>query len=286
MPKLTIQAPAKLNLTLDVLRKRDDGYHDLSMIMTSVAFGDTLSITSGTGGDIRSTSNLSFLPNNEKNLAVSAALRLMKETTLNPNGLNIDIDKQIPVCAGMGGGSSDAGAVLRGLNQLFGQPLTLEQLAKIGEDVGSDVPYCVLGGTALAEGKGEILTPLPHLPDCHIVLCKPNFPISTPALFAKIKTQKLRHRPDTDGLIACLHAQDLAGIARRMFNVFEGVLPNHEGYKINDIKQTLLHHGALGACMSGTGPTVFGIFDDLAMAQQAVEDLQPYHKDVILTKPV
>jgi 4-diphosphocytidyl-2-C-methyl-D-erythritol kinase len=186
----------------------------------------------------------------------------------------------------MGGGSADAAAVLWALNQLSGLGLSVERLAQIGERVGSDVPYCVLGGTALAEGRGERLTPLPPLPDCHIVVCKPPFPISTPELFGCVDCRKLRCRPDTEGLLAALEAGDLPGIARRMYNVFEDVLTDRRGGEIAAIKGELISRGALGAVMSGTGPTVFGIFDREAPARDAYDSLKAQYADTFLTKPV
>ena len=199
---MEVRAHAKLNLTLDVLGRRPDGYHDLRMVMQSVALADVLTLEESGDGELRVRTNLHFLPNNEKNLAAQAALRWWEARGQAPRGLEIAIEKSVPVCAGMAGGSSDAAAVLRALNQMEGAPLSLWELAKIGERVGSDVPYCILGGTALAEGRGEILTPLPPLPQCWAVLCKPEFSISTPALFSKIDSVRLRCRPDTQGVVA------------------------------------------------------------------------------------
>ena len=186
----------------------------------------------------------------------------------------------------MGGGSADAAAVLRALNDLSGLHLPAERLAQIGEQVGSDVPYCVLGGTALAEGKGERLMPLPALPDCHIVICKPSFPISTPELFSCIDCRKIRCRPDTDGIVAALKTGDLAGVARRLYNVFEDVLTDRRGAEIAEIKNEMIASGALGAAMSGTGPTVFGIFDSESKAQSAYQTLKSQYPDTFLTRPV
>lgn len=283
---MEVRAHAKLNLTLDVLGKRPDGYHDLRMIMQSVELADVLDVERGDTGELRVRTNLSFLPNNEKNLAVQAALRWWEARGRSPRGLDITIKKHVPVCAGMAGGSSDAAAVLRALNALEGAPLSPLELAKIGERVGSDVPYCVLGGTALAEGRGEVLTPLPPLPQCWVVLCKPEFSISTPALFAKIDSVKLRCRPDTQGAVAALEAGDLAGVARRMYNVFEDALPERQHARVNDIKNVLIQCGALGASMSGTGPTAFGLFDDEGLAQEARERLEEFGGEVFLTQTV
>ena len=211
MPKETVLARAKLNLTLDVLGKRPDGYHDLKMVMQSVALADTLTVETGTGEGLEVRTDLSFLPNNEKNLAAAAALAFQAVTGRDLGGVAIAIEKRIPVCAGMGGGSSDAAAVLRSLERMLGTGQDLAALAGIGERVGSDVPYCVLGGTALAEGRGEVLTPLSALPHCHVVICKPAFSISTPELFRAVDGVRLRCRPDTDGVLAALEVGDLGG---------------------------------------------------------------------------
>ena len=283
---MEVRAYAKLNLTLDVLGKRPDGYHDLRMIMQSIDLADTITLEENSIGALQVRTNLHFLPDNEKNLASQASLRWWEAKGVPPRGLNISIDKKIPVCAGMAGGSSDAAAVLRALNQMEGAPLSLWELAKIGERVGSDVPYCILGGTALAEGRGEILTPLPPLPQCWAVLCKPEFSISTPALFAKIDSVRLRCRPDTQGVVAALEAGDLHGAARRMYNVFEDALPERQRARVNDIKNVLIQCGALGASMSGTGPTAFGLFDDEGLAREAQERLADWGGEVFLTQTV
>ena len=286
MPKETVLARAKLNLTLDVLGKRPDGYHDLKMVMQSVALADTLTVETGTGEGLEVRTDLSFLPNNDKNLAAAAALAFQTITGRDLGGVAIAIEKRIPVCAGMGGGSSDAAAVLRSLERMLGTGQDLAALARIGERVGSDVPYCVLGGTALAEGRGEALTPLSALPHCHVVICKPAFSISTPELFRAVDEVRLRCRPDTDGVLAALEAGDLGGVARRMYNVFEDVLPPRQRAEVAAIRSVLVQHGALGANMSGTGPTVFGLFDDADRARSAWEELRQTYRDVFLTETV
>lgn len=280
------QALAKLNLTLDVLGRREDGYHDMCMVMQSITLSDTLTIKNGTGEGIHVSTNFEFLPNDDTNLAAKAAKAFWNARGEAHQALEIDIDKHIPVCAGMAGGSSDAAAVLRGLNEQAGTPYTLMELAKVGEAVGSDVPYCVLGGTALAEGRGEILTPLAPLPKCHVVVCKPGFPISTPALFRQIDQVEIVHRPDTTGMIAALEAGDLAGVARRLYNVFEDVLNDQQRASVNAIKNVLIEYGALGATMSGSGPTVFGLFDDEDKAKEAYRILAEEYRETYLAQSV
>ena len=283
---MEIQAFAKLNLTLDILGKREDGYHDLRMVMQSITLADTLTLEENQGEGLRVSANLRFLPTGEKNLAAAAALRFWEALGREPENLDIRIEKRIPVCAGMAGGSSDAAAVLRALNQRVGEPFSPKELARLGERVGSDVPYCVLGGTALAEGRGEVLTPLPPLPRCWVVACKPDFPISTPELFAQADRVKLRRRPDTAGLVAALEAGDLGGVARRMYNVFEDVLPARLYTGVAEIKNDLIQCGALGANMSGSGPTAFGLFDRLEAAQEARACLAQRYRDTFLCETV
>lgn len=286
MLPIKVEAPAKLNLTLDVLSRREDGYHDLRMVMQSVKLCDTLTLEAGKGEGIRVKSNLGFLPTDGRNLAASAALTFWNEQGIEPYPLDIALEKVIPVCAGLGGGSSDAAAVLRAMNEIHGTKLSLEELAVIGQKVGSDVPYCVLGCTALAEGKGEILTTLPALPQCWVVICKPDFSVSTPALFAQIDSVRLRCRPDTEGVLKALEAGDLPGVARRLYNVFEDALPERFTAKVNQVKHVLIHHGALGAAMSGTGSAVFGLFEQKEEAKAAFEELATLYPETFLTQTV
>ena len=286
MKELNIPAYATINLTLDVLGKRPDGYHDLSMVMQSVSLADQVIIRETGEEGFTLKTDLGFLPGADKNIAGVAARAFARHTGVDLSGLEIELQKHIPVCAGTAGGSSDGAAVLRGLNRWFSCGLSLRHLAEIGEEVGSDVPYCVLGCTALAEGRGEKLTCLPALPDCHIVLCKPGFSVSTPELFRRIDELKLRFHPDTAGVLAALEEGDLAGVSRRMFNVFEEALPAQRRAVVEEIKSTLLSRGALGACMSGTGPTVFGIFDNAESAQSVADELKQSYAETFLTKNV
>ena len=286
MAATEVFAYAKLNLSLDVLDKRPDGYHDMKMVMQTVTLKDRIALETGTGAPLQMRSNLGFLPADQHNLAAAAALALCRETGADPGGLSIRLDKSIPVCAGTAGGSADAAAVLRGLNELLGLHLPQTRLEEIGALVGSDVPYCVGGGTVLAEGRGEILTPLPPLPHCHVVLCKPAFSISTPELFKALDGCRIRRRPDTAGLIGALAAGDLPGVARRMYNVFEDVLPQRRYQEICAIKNSLIQHGALGASMSGTGPTVFGLFDRAEAAAEAYAALEPMYRETFLVETI
>ena len=281
---MLVKAYAKLNLTLDILGRRPDGYHDLRMVMQSVDLADLLAINPAEGAGRMST-NLSYLPADGRNLAQLAAAAF-REAAGKGGAVDITIEKHIPVCAGMGGGSSDAAAVLRAMNEMTGAGLTPARLAELGQQVGSDVPYCVLGGTVLAEGRGELLSPLAPLPACTVVICKPQFPISTPQLFAQADSKRLTCHPDTDGLLRALEAGDLIGVSRRLYNVFEDVLDSRRRQEVDAIKAALIDCGALGASMSGSGPTVFGLFDREEPAQEAFDRLSGQYKDVFLTKTV
>ena len=282
---MTITEPAwaKLNLTLDILGKRQDGYHDLKMVMQAVDLQDTVSVTFRQGTGVTLVTNLGYLPRDERNIAVKAAECFFRATGIEPRGLTIRLDKRIPVAAGMAGGSSDGAAVLRVLRRVLAPELPTEELEAIALQVGSDVPFCLRGGTALAEGRGEVLTDLPPMPPCFLVLCKPEFPISTPELFARVG--RLRCHPDTAGLVAALRNGDLAGVCRRVYNAFEEVLPAK--YRaVKEIKAKLLELDASTASMTGSGPTVFGIFTDEMQARRAVQALAREYPQTFLTHSV
>lgn len=281
---MELSAYAKINLTLDILRKREDGYHDLQMVMQSVTLADALTVAPARGAEGSAVTDLHFLPTGGKNLAQMAAAAFRQATGLGGE-VDVSIRKHIPVCAGLAGGSADAAAVLCAMNELAGAGLSRPELAKIGERVGSDVPFCVTGGTALAEGRGERLTPLSPLPPCHIVICKPPFSISTPQLFSRVNVRKIVRRPDTAGVAAALEAGDLAGVARRMYNVFEDVLEPRRLAVIREIEGVLIDCGALGASMSGSGPSVFGLFGSEAQAREAQARLEESWRDVFLCAP-
>lgn len=280
-----VSAYAKLNLTLDVTARRPDGYHDLCMVMQTVALWDTIQITEKKVPGIQVQTNVSFLPSDEKNLAAVAARRYFEAAGLPLPGLQIHIEKRIPICAGMGGGSSDGAAVLRALNQHYGA-LSPRQLQEVGESVGADVPYCICGGTMLAQGKGEQLCRLPALPACYFVICKPRFSVSTPVLFSRLHVGKIRCRPDTPGIIDALEAADLEGVARRMYNVFEPVLEPSRQEVLRQIRSVLLDYGALGVSMSGTGPSMFGLFSSRETAEAAFRALKEQYQECFLAQSV
>lgn len=272
MKFIKVRAHGKINLALDVLRKREDGYHEVRMIMQSVGLYDNIEIVnlgqSATGKpEIEVETNLKYLPNNENNLAYKAALLLMEEFYISAH-ISIKIKKMIPVAAGMAGGSADAAAVLKGINRLFGLRLSNEELKKRGVTLGADIPYCIDGGTALSEGIGEILTPLPPMPECIILLVKPSINVSTKLVYGKLDAANNEYHPDIDGMIDAIKNGDLKGMTEKMGNVLATVT-EAEYPVISQIKELMIQKGALGAMMSGSGPTVFGIFDNREAAKEA-----------------
>lgn len=278
------RAFAKLNLTLDILRKREDGFHDLRMVMQNVALHDQISLEERSGEGITLRTKAAYLPTDENNIAVKAAKAFAWEATLELPGLDLGIHKRLPVCAGMAGGSSDGAAVLRMLRRQYRPDMGREELERIAALVGSDVPFCVRGGAALAEGRGERLRDLPGLPDCAILLCKPDFPISTPELFGLVRVKKLRFHPDTAGMLRALEGGDLEEICRYVYNVFEDVLPK-KYQRVWEIKRQMLELDALTAAMTGSGPTVFGIFPEEKAAREAAQVLEREYHQVYVTRP-
>jgi 4-diphosphocytidyl-2-C-methyl-D-erythritol kinase len=284
---ITENAYAKLNLSLDVLGKRDDGYHEMLMIMQTISLCDRIKLTIEDGdGTISVSTNRSYLPNNEKNLGFKAASVFLSQQGIDNVNVSIDIEKHTPVCAGMGGGSSDAAAVLRALNRGLNTNLSCEELCRMAELVGSDVPFCVKGGTALAKGRGTEIEEIADLFDCGIVAVKPYFSVSTPALFSKIDSVKVMVHPDTQGLIKAIEENNFDEAVRRCFNVFEDALAFKEKHTVQSAKDALLTHGASCACMTGTGSAVFGIFKDYELAQNAYAELSKEYEECFLTKPV
>lgn len=275
----TERAYAKLNLSLDVLGKLPGGYHELCMVMESVDLCDDLEIRLRHDGEVRLETAISWLPRDQRNLAVAAVYAFREALGDESLGADIRLKKRIPVGAGMAGGSTDGAAVLRGLNRLCGGPFDGEALRSIGLTLGSDVPYCVAGGSMLAGGRGEKLERLPMPPDCALVIAKPVFSLSTAELFSRVDSRHARTRPDTKGLVRAMEQQDAPGMARRMFNVFEDVLPRHCG-EVAVIRGILLEEGALGAVMTGTGSAVFGVFSRAEEAERAALRLRRDYRDV------
>lgn len=271
---LELRAYGKINLGLDVVRKREDGYHEVRMIMQTVGLYDRIMIEKSRGTELRVETNLPYVPNGKENLAYRAAKLLMDEFGVT-EGLRIRIRKFIPVAAGMAGGSTDAASVLVGVNRIFGLGLSKRELMERGVKIGADVPYCILRGTALSEGIGEILTPLPPAPSCHVVLAKPQISVSTKVVYGKLRANELRaeQHPDITGMTEAIKNHDLDGVLGRLGNVLETVtIPDHP--EIARIKEMMLLNGADGALMSGSGPTVFGLYKDRGAAERTCEALK------------
>jgi len=285
MIELRTTAHAKLNLTLDVVGKRSDGFHDLRMVMQEIDLGDDVTLWLETGRAWSVETDSGEIPCDENNLAVKAARLFLEASKIDCGGLTVSIQKRIPVCAGMGGGSADGAAVLRLLYEHYQKPFPEETLYRIAEQVGSDVPFALYGGTALAEEKGQILSRLSPMPECVILLCKPAFPISTPELFRAIDLERVSVRPETEKMCTALQNRDLRAVAALLCNVFEPVvLRDHP--EIQEIENTMLTCGALNACMTGSGPTVFGLFEREREAEMCLEILSCSYKDTFLTHPV
>lgn len=271
MNRIELKAMAKINLSLDVIRKREDGYHDVRMIMQTINMYDRIILTKLDKPGIEVKTNLAYLPVNENNLVYKASKLIMDEFDLS-NGVHIELNKFIPVAAGMAGGSSDAAAVLYGMNKMFGLGLSKKDLMERGVLLGADVPYCIMRGTALAEGIGEKLTPLNPPPFCHVLIAKPAISVSTKFVYGNLKADEIMVHPDIDGMIEAISEGDIKRVALQMGNVLEDVtIPKYP--VIEKIKDVMKAHNALNAMMSGSGPTVFGLFENMEDAKRAKEML-------------
>lgn len=280
MDRLELKALGKINLGLDVLGRRENGYHDVRMVMQTVYLYDRIIMKKSKTPGIRLETNLYYLPVNENNLAYQAAQMLMDEFHME-EGVSIQLDKHIPVAAGMAGGSSNAAAVLFGMNRMFSLGLSQKELMERGVKLGADIPYCIMRGTVLAEGIGEILTPLSPMPKCYVLIAKPAISVSTKMVYEKLDSHEIEDHPDIDGILAGLKAGDLKKVAGSMGNVLERVTV--DAYPVIDqIKEMMIKEGALNAMMSGSGPTVFGIFEEKATARKAADAI----RDARLTKQV
>ncbi len=267
MDTITLKARGKINLTLDVIGKRENGYHDLRMIMQTINLYDTIKIKKTKTPGIRIHNNLAWLPADDRNIAYKSTQLFLQESGI-VSGIYIDIVKRIPVAAGLAGGSSDAAAVLIGLNKLFQTGYTKKQLMEMGVKIGADVPFCIMRGTVLAEGIGEELTPLKSLPYTHILLVKPNISVSTASVYKALKVDEIKTHPQTDHVIEAINQGDLTEVFANMGNVLEDVtVKMHPG--IEKIKSKMIEYGAINSMMSGSGPTVFGVFDSKKKAQVA-----------------
>ncbi|CDA29466.1 MULTISPECIES: 4-(cytidine 5'-diphospho)-2-C-methyl-D-erythritol kinase [Eubacterium] len=287
MDKIELKAYGKINIGLDVIRKREDGYHDLDMIMQTVGVYDDVIISREDGTqtyEIEVSTDADILPNDKGNLAFMAAKVLMEAYDIKSK-VKIHINKRIPIAGGMAGGSADCAAVLRGVNKLFQLGLTDEQLQEYGVKLGADVPYCIVGGTKRAQGIGEILTDLPTPPKCYVIIAKPDAFVSTKFVYSHIRPAQIENHPDIDGIIESIKAGDLYGMCEKIANVMEDVtIPEYP--IIQKVKDILKSNGAVNALMSGSGPTVFGIYDDEEKAKQSMDALsgKEFVSQLYLTK--
>ncbi len=284
MRTIRLKAYAKVNLGLDVLRKREDGYHEVKMVMQSIDIFDRIEMKKIRKPEIIVNTNLKFLPTNQDNLVYKAA-RLMFDEYKLPDGIFINLKKYIPVAAGMAGGSTDAAAVLYGINRMYELNLPISRLMELGVKIGADVPFCLMRGTVLAEGIGEKLTKLSPAPSCHVVIAKPPYGVSTKWVYTTLKADEIKEHPDIDRLIAAINENNLRKMAYLMGNVLETVTEK-EYTGIADIKNIMMEEGALNALMSGSGPTVFGLFEEKDNAERAIKKIYDAElaRQVYLTK--
>ena len=276
--KIYEKAPAKINLMLDVLHKRPDGFHEVEMVMTMIDLADRLEMSEQSRDTIMITSQAGYIPLDEKNLAFQAA-RLIKERYDVRKGVHIHLDKKIPVAAGLAGGSSDAAATLRGLNRLWNLNIPMKDLLTLGAELGSDVPFCVAGGSALATGRGEILTRVPNPPQCWAVVAKPPINVSTAAVYGRLRSESIKDHPSAKDMVAALEAGSFAEMCRQLGNVLEEVtLKLHP--EVQQLKEAMLKLGADGALMSGSGPTVFGLVSKESKVARIYNGLRGFCKEV------
>ena len=276
---------AKVNLTLDVLGKREDGYHDLKGVMQAISIRDDIEIDVGTGKPWVLKCDREDIPCDERNLAWKAAKVYLDAMQKDPDGLEIRITKRIPSQAGLGGGSADAAAVLRALNRHYGEPLSVGALAELGGQIGSDVPFCVICGTAVAEGRGDRLRKLPDIPDCFFVVCKPEFSVSTPEMYRKLDEKGFHARPDHTAMESAILAGDLGKIAQNLCNVFDPVV-TEEHLELNYIKSIFNSYGSVGQQMTGSGSAVYCIVENFEYAAVICSMLRENYPQVFIAKPV
>jgi 4-diphosphocytidyl-2-C-methyl-D-erythritol kinase len=281
--KIKVKAFAKINLMLDIVSTRTDGYHDLFMIMQSVGVYDTVTVSKIKGNKITISCNIDDIPLDEKNIAYKAADAFFKANKIKNKGIHIDIVKRIPHAAGLAGGSADGAAVIVALNKIYNTNLSDDELCKIGVKIGADVPFCITGGTLLSQGIGDVLSKVKPLRRCYILLAKPDFGVNTGFAYHQFDVCGKVHTPDKFGMLCAMQSRDLSQICSKMENVFEQFIevPNRV-----DMKQIMRNNGAIGVCMSGSGPTIFGIFNDKSSAEKSANELKQYAKDICVCTPV
>lgn len=281
--EIKVKAYAKINLMLDIIYRRTDGYHDLFMIMQSIGIYDTVTVTETKSKKITITCNIDDIPLDEHNIAYKAAATFFDSTKIKNKGVNIDIVKRIPHAAGMAGGSADGAGVLVALNELTGAGLSDDELCAVGVKIGADVPFCIKGGTLLAQGIGDVLNKVKPLRKCYIVIAKPDCSVNTASAYKQFDECGKVHTPDKLGMLYAMQSRDLKEICSKMENVFEQFIAVENKVEIKDIMRA---NAALGVCMSGSGPTVFGIFDNKESAEKCALELKPLAKDIAVTTPV
>lgn len=281
--KVKVKAYAKINLLLDIVAKRTDGYHDLFMIMQSIGVYDTVTVEKIKGNKIVIECNIDSIPLDESNIAHKASMAFFKATKVRSRGIKINIEKSIPHAAGLAGGSADGAAVIVALNQIYKTNLTDDEMCKIGVTVGADLPFCIKGGTLLSQGIGDVLSKVKPLRKCYILVAKPDYSVNTAYAYKQFDVNGKVHTPDKFGMLCAVQSRDLNQICSKMENVFEQFIevPNRI-----DIKEIMRKHNALGTCMSGSGPTVFAIYNSKEDANAAAEELKVYAKDIFVCTPV
>ncbi len=279
--RVSVKAPAKINLSLDTLRKRQDGYHEVEMIMTMVDLADRIDLTERDDGKIVVEVSEGFVPNDQRNLAYQAAELLKKKFEIK-KGVSVYITKRIPVAAGLAGGSSDAAATLKGLNELWQLNLTTEELAKLGSEIGSDVSFCVYGGTALVKGRGEIIQPIASPPPCWVILAKPPIGVSTSDIYKRLDVTNITHA-NTSAMIKAIEDKNFSSICEQLHNVLESVTLDLYP-EVRKIKEQMIRFGANGVLMSGSGPTVFGLVEHESRLHRVYNGLRGFCQDVFAVR--
>lgn len=278
-----IKAPAKINLSLDITGHREDGYHLMKMVMQTVNLYDYIQIMQTQSGEITLSCNFSELPVNQDNIAYKVAKAFFEQTGISHEGIHIALEKNIPFGAGLGGGSADGAGVLVGLNTLYHKPLSQERLLAIGQSVGADIPFCIVGATALVEGIGEVISPLPDMPPCYIVIAKPSDSVNTKLAFSVYDNHPNILHADTNSMVEAIQEHDVTKIAKQMSNVFEQTISL---VSVFEIKKYMKQHGALNAVMTGSGSAVFGVFTELKKANKCCYKLQKQAIDAFVCQPV
>lgn len=282
--KYTSKAPAKINMSIDIIEKRPDGYHEISTIMQSISLYDIITLEVNDSGEVSVNTDSEFVPPGSSNI-VYKTVELIRNKYNIEDGAEVHIEKNIPVAAGLAGGSTDAAAAIKLFNKALNLRMSKSEMYDIAKRIGSDVSFCIEGGTALGEGLGDKLTLLPAIPDCYILLIKPDISVSTKEIYEGLNLNEIDQRPDTEGMLRAINNNDLIGLSKKLCNVLESVTLKKYPI-IKELKQKLIEYGALGSLMSGSGPSVFGIFDDTGKAYRAYDSMKSYSYETFLVKAI